>query len=60
MRKNNREYNALADINVTNLVDVVLVLLIIFIIDHQKLMPLLLIGIPLQKLRMTQFILLPG
>lgn len=33
MRKRKREYNALADINVTNLVDVVLVLLIIFMIS---------------------------
>ncbi|MCP4704133.1 MAG: biopolymer transporter ExbD [candidate division Zixibacteria bacterium] len=33
MRKKTREYNALADINVTNLVDVVLVLLIIFMIS---------------------------
>ncbi|MCD6161497.1 MAG: biopolymer transporter ExbD [candidate division Zixibacteria bacterium] len=32
MRKFKREYNAMAEINVTNLVDVVLVLLIIFMI----------------------------
>lgn len=33
MRKGKREYNAMAEINVTNLVDVVLVLLIIFMIS---------------------------
>jgi len=33
MRKRRRDYNAMAEINVTNLVDVVLVLLIIFMIS---------------------------
>ena len=33
MRRRNREYQAMAEINVTNLVDVVLVLLIIFMIS---------------------------